>query len=392
MCNLKKALPFLILMAFGFGIPKPVSSQATSDIQTPVPADSAVILQPGDDFQQANDTNPPGTAFRVAAGVHQGVRVAEPKPGNQWSGEAGAVLDGGGTLASAFSASNLDAIEIRDLTIRNYRDRGIDLNTGSDLVIDGVTILNTGSGSGEVNGAICLFNVSNLSITHCRFERVSSAVLLTECDGPLLIEWNTGINIGRNFVQLDKCEGGDIRVRYNTMERVGDYLRPGADDVEDWISVYKVYGLPGKPAQFNYNRARGHGPSPQGSFIMLGDAGGRYQEAVGNVGVTPGQVGIGIAGGQNIEVRDNKMYSESWPDSNIAFYSYDFSAPEPCGEHVVTGNRANWINRDGVQNTFWTQGVSPLTVENNVFPDTKLGPDIWAAQWTERTGVSENWD
>ena len=114
---------------------------------------------------------------------------------------------------------------------------------------------------------------------------------------------------------------------------------------------------------------------------MLGDGGGRHLEAVGNVGVTPGQVGIGLCGGEHIRVENNVMYSAAWPDSNIAFYSCNYSRPAPCGHHAVIGNRANWLNRDGKQNTFWTDRTTgKLTVKDNRFPDRTVTEEIWE-QW-----------
>ena len=342
--------------------------------------DTSVRLELTDDFQEVNDACPAGTVFQVAAGVHVNQRVVNPKPGNQWIGEAGAVLDGQATLSDAFHGK-AERVTVQGLELRNYVDNGIYFTSGREIVIHQVTVRDTGSGDGESNGAIRVQNVSELAVTQSHFTRVSSGVLPTKCTGPIRIEWNTGINIGRNFVQLNQCRGGGIRVRYNTMERVGDYLRPDAQDVEDWISVYKVNGTANDPAQFNYNRARGHGPSKSGSFIMLGDGGARHLQALGNVGVTPGQVGIGLCGGQDIEVSGNSMYSESWPQSNIAYYSSNYSRNTPCGGHIVEDNRANWINRDGRQNTFWTDGsTEPLTVGDNRFPDDTLSAQVWD-QW-----------
>ncbi len=335
-----------------------------------------VYLDPGDDFQAANDSNPPGTIFGVNAGTHSGQRVVDPKQGNQWLGEPGAVLDGGGTLTDAFAGTAVDVV-LRGFEIRDYADNGIFFDGGSGVVIDRMSIVDTGSGDGEGNGAVRFSYSSDITVTASSFERVSSGVLPTACTGPIVIERNTGLNIGRNFVQLADVSGGGIRVRYNSMERDGTYLRPGNADVEDWISVYNVTGLADDYVQISYNRARGHGPSGSGSFIMMGDGGGMYQEAVGNVGVTPGQVGIGLSGGDQIEVRDNVMYSETWDNSNIAFYSADYGRGV-CANHRVIGNRANWTNATGIQNSFWSSGAClPLTEADNVFPDDTVGASIW---------------
>ncbi len=339
-----------------------------------------VFLDPGDDFQAANDANPAGTVFGVNEGVHDGQQVVDPKVGNQWLGEAGAIMDGGGTVTDAF-AGTATGVVIRGIEIRDYTDNGIFFDGGSGVTIDRVSVRNTGSGDGESNGAVRFDNASDITVTNCYFERVSSGVLPTECAGPIVIEHNAGLNTGRNFVQLANVTGGGIRVRYNSMDRDGAYVRPGNDDVEDWISIFAVTGLIDDYAQFSYNRARGHGPSASGSFIMLGDGGGMYQEAIGNIGVTPGQVGIGLSGGDHIDARDNVMFSETWADSNIAFYSADYGSG-PCANHTVTGNRANWINADGIQNGFWTSGeCTPLTETGNDFPDMTVDASIWD-DWT----------
>ena len=110
---------------------------------------------------------------------------------------------------------------------------------------------------------------------------------------------------------------------------------------------------------------------------MLGDGGGKHQVAEGNVGVTPGQVGIGIAGGEDITVNGNILYSDEWRDSNIALYSADYSEPEPCDDHVITNNRSLWYHRTGVQNNLWTDRDCNPVLENNKYPDYSLNHVIW---------------
>ncbi len=348
-----------------------------------------VLIKVGDDFQQIQDAYPGGTVFRVASGIHVKQRVINPKKGNKWVGDKGAILDGKNEISDAFHG-RAESITIKGLELRNYADNGIYFNSGSKVVIDGVTVRDSGSGSGEENGSVRFDGMRDIKVINCYFNRVSSGVLPTRCRGPIIIEYNTGVNTGRNFVQLAKCKGGGIRVRYNSMERIGDYLRPGAEDVEDWISVFKVNGLTDDPVKIDYNRARGHGPSSSGSFIMLGDSGGSYQQAVGNIGVNPGQVGIGLSGGGHIEVRENLMFSEPWEQSNVAFYSCDNSKRGYCGNHVVKGNRANWLNREGIQNAFWTDGTTkPITIDGNSFPDRRLTKKIWD-QWEKEIRKLQN--
>ena len=72
----------------------------------------------GDDAQRVVNGHPPGTTYIVKAGIHLRNFSVQPKSGDTFCGEPGAVLDGGRSLPSAFSggASNvtLDSITVRD--------------------------------------------------------------------------------------------------------------------------------------------------------------------------------------------------------------------------------------------------------------------------------------
>lgn len=338
-------------------------------------SEHTVTLEIGDDFQKANDENPAGTIFIVKAGGHYLQSVDDPKPGNSWIGEEGAILDGFDEIEEAFSG-DARHITIRNLTFRNYVDNAINIRYGKNVVIDNIHVHDTGSGDGRKNGAIRVSHVQGLYVTNSHFERVTAGILPTESRGPVIIENNTALNIGRNFVQLDQVKGERIRVRFNSMERDDGELREGAKDVEDWINLHKSEGLPRDPAQVSYNRARGHGDSKSGAFIILGDGGGKYIVAEGNVGVNPGQVGMGLAGGRNIRINDNVMYSKNSPVSNVAFYSADITESDVCQYHTIQNNRANWEN--GVsQNNFWSDEECGIKLTGNVFPDLTLNFNIW---------------
>jgi len=336
---------------------------------------NTVFLEIGDDFQKANDDNPAGTTFILESGGHYLQTVKNPKPGTSWIGEDGAIMDGFEEISEAFRG-DAKHVTLQNIKFRNYVDNAINFRHGKNIIIDRVHIRDTGSGDGNDNGAIRVAFVQGFTVTNSHFEQVTAGILPTRLRGPVVIERNTALNIGRNFVQLDKVKGEQIRVRFNTMERNGDDLREGALDVEDWISIYKTEGLPNDPAQISYNRARGHGTSHSGAFIILGDGGGKYLIAEGNVGVRPGQVGIGIAGGRNIRINDNIMYSSESEVSNVAYYSANFSDGNLCRYHTIQNNRANWQNSVR-QNTFWTDNLCEVKAVGNIFPDFSIDEKIW---------------
>jgi len=63
----------------------------------------------------------PGTAYMVEAGVHSGNFDVEPRSGDTFCGEPGAVLDGAGRLESAFSGEATN-VTLDSLTVQNYDD------------------------------------------------------------------------------------------------------------------------------------------------------------------------------------------------------------------------------------------------------------------------------
>ena len=165
-----------------------------------------VYLEPGDDLQQAVKDNPEGTVFVLRGGVYPQARL-NPRSGQSFWGEEGAVLDGENAKDAAFNSSASN-VEIHNLRIERYRDNGIRFSGGSGVWVDNVVVYDTGSGDGEGNGAVRFDDSADIRVTGCYFEQVSSGVLPTSCTGPIVIEHNAGLNIGRNMVQLAACSGG----------------------------------------------------------------------------------------------------------------------------------------------------------------------------------------
>jgi len=101
--------------------PEPPLTPPTSEPASPAAsclASGGVAIGTGDDAQSVVNSHAAGTAFIVKAGIHLQNFSVQPRSGDRFCGEPGAVLDGGRSLTSAFSggATNvtLDSITVRD--------------------------------------------------------------------------------------------------------------------------------------------------------------------------------------------------------------------------------------------------------------------------------------
>lgn len=88
---------------------------------TPPDSIQGVTIAPGDNWQAKVDANPDHTVFHILAGTHLSQKVLA-KQGDQFIGDAGAVMDGQGTMDYAFASSggNPDSVTIRGLRVTNY--------------------------------------------------------------------------------------------------------------------------------------------------------------------------------------------------------------------------------------------------------------------------------
>lgn len=99
----------------------PASPPAAPPTTPPVPPGTqGVLIRPGESLQAAVDANPPGTTFLIAAGRHR-QQTVQPKSGDVFQGQPGAILDGEGVTPHAFDGSNgANQVTIRGLIIENY--------------------------------------------------------------------------------------------------------------------------------------------------------------------------------------------------------------------------------------------------------------------------------
>jgi parallel beta-helix repeat protein len=84
-----------------------VSGDASAPVQRPAPGlpvpGDAVAISAGDNAKTIVEAHPPGTAFRISAGVHHGFSV-RPKPHDSFFAEPDAILDGDNNAPYAFFA------------------------------------------------------------------------------------------------------------------------------------------------------------------------------------------------------------------------------------------------------------------------------------------------
>ncbi|MCC5941940.1 MAG: hypothetical protein JJU37_10395 [Balneolaceae bacterium] len=371
-----------------------------------------VILFPGDQLNLANMICPSDSYFYLTGGTYYNQSVFNSKNGNQWVGAGNfqAIIDGLNSSPSAF-VGGMSNNSIRWMEIRNYQSHGIYSTSTSTMglsinnmrfynIVPDITGPNTGPNAvGQSNAAITLWNSENISIENSYFENVLSGIRLVNSKGPLQVLNNEALNPGRNFFQCNNCEGGGIRINGNSLEHTTGF---GNSILEDWFNLWESEGTHNDYIQIKNNRARvilSNGQatkvSNSGCMVLLGDNGGKFQQAKNNIGVNPGNCGIGLASGKNMYISENKMYSAAVPGvSNVAFYSINFYSPKSCKYHhfVSQSNIADWIcdnpercdsppekNLADADGSCTGQNDNPITrtILEGLIKDQTLGAGIW---------------
>lgn len=235
--------------------------------------------------------------------------------------------------------SNSSNVTIRNSTIGPCGDEGVYITDSDDVLVSGNYITETNKG------------------------------VLAHRSESIRVNENVFVYTGRNFVQFDKVNGPSSSVSSN---RGTNQL--GGSNAEDLISLYQSNGTSSSPIRVENNHLKDGGPSSSGTGILLGDGGGSHQVAEGNILVNPGQVGIGVAGGYDMTIRNNSIYSSRQSWSNVGVYAWDISAS--CGDVTITGNQVDWTAAGGYSNGFWNGGGCDLSEYSNNWR-ANLGAWIW---------------
>lgn len=206
-----------------------------------------------------------------------------------------------------------------------------------------------------------------------RFERIKTGVLAHRSSSVRVIgnfcQDVLGPLPGGQLVQFDKVTGKDNVIAHNYAINAIGVSQP-----EDMVSLYQSHGTADSPILIEHNYLTGdptHGSakkSDSGSGIMLGDSGGSWQLCRHNILISPGQVGIGVACGENIIVEHNLILGQRSDVSNVGLYAWNQYEDEPAGEVTIRGNTVAWVNSAGEDNPYWNGGgFLRIIEENNVF-------------------------
>lgn len=242
-----------------------------------------------------------------------------------------------------------------------------------------------------LNTAVYANESTNITVTNCVFENVSKAFLAGNCKGWIKFEENNVKNVVGNLyggsvfsqaVQFNSCVGPGNSISYNVVENI-----PGESSPEDAISIFHSNGTAESPIIIRGNWIRGGGPSASGGGILLGDWGGSYQIAEDNILVNPGQYGMGIAGGHDMIIKNNKIYARQQSFTNVGLSICNWTQKQtgPSSNIVVENNSINWTKKDGSINTAWIYenmyeafpdwqkaDIPDLSITEDILPDIIL--------------------
>ncbi len=237
---------------------------------------------------------------------------------------------------------------VENMTIGPCGGAGIEILDSTNVILRNVTIRDTRESGVHIGDSTSVqVSESHISNAASGVYAVGSSGIQVQCS---TISNPQGPMPRGQFVQFDKMIGGENVVSCNS--GLNEY---GMGMPEDQINLYQSSGTASLPIMIVNNLLQGGGPSESGGGIMLGDSGGAYQIARGNVVVNPGQYGIAAASGTHISIEGNLVYSRQEPITNVGIYVWNQYAT-PCNAVAVANNQVNWLNKAGAHNPWWDGG------------------------------------
>jgi hypothetical protein len=274
------------------------------------------------------------------------------------------------TLAVTFKSSGaISYTNKSNITISGISAPSITLRNCTNVTITNCKVGNS-SGIG-----INIYQCKNVKVTGTYLYNVTTGVYAVDSQG-INVSGNFGLNMKGplprgQFVQFDNVTGTGNRINGNKFQNIMGQSHP-----EDAISIYQSSGTSSDPIQVNQNQIRGGGPSASGGGIMLGDGGGANVVSEWNTLVDPGQYGMAVAGGTNMKIYQNNIYSKRQSFSNVGIYYWNQSGKSSSGV-TISNNNVNFTMSDGEINNLYLQrgSITPSGWSSNTYVKT-LGESL----------------
>lgn len=237
-------------------------------------------------------------------------------------------------------------------------------------------------------GVLILEGASGITIQGNVIHDVGSGVKAYQANNPLVVERNFFYNIrgplyNGQAVQFNGVGGGTGGSRISCNVSDANYGE-GRKFYEDHISLFKSSGTPSAPIEVSFNRIRG-GVSKSGGGITVGDKGGSWIYVHDNVVVTVANTGIGVAGGSNIRVENNRVDNRGRNAASLTYNAYYVRGLSDCSNITLKGNRGiarlwNWKENRGDLVRGYRNGPEQcvgVDDQDNSFGDDTLSPDMF---------------
>jgi hypothetical protein len=170
-----------------------------------------VTIGTGDDAQRVVSAHAAGTTYLIKAGTHLRNFSVQPKSGDTFCGEPGAVLDGGRSLQTAFSGGATN-VTLDSITVRDYNSGKLgaaiqpDPRASGWLVRNVSSLHNAGAGLMVADGMRILGGHYNDNDQFGIAGNAATGILLDGLDGDL--STMDGPELARNHALLASCEWG----------------------------------------------------------------------------------------------------------------------------------------------------------------------------------------
>lgn len=217
------------------------------------------------------------------------------------------------------------------------------------------------------NTQIKVLNCINIKYKNCLFR--NSCIIFNRCTNPIVENCSFYDSAPKHAIQFDKCTNGKI---------INNYFQNklGGSPLEDIINIYKSNGSSSNRISIDNNYLINGGPSKSGGGIILGDNMGNFQTASNNICINPGQYGIAIAGGNDNIIKNNIVYSDKYPWTNVGIYVWGVPQRNSIVNNAfIEENKVYWKNKNGMNNPWWQgSNTSNVTLKNNQFNTTFVIP------------------